>query len=147
MDYSRALWGKSTELLRTNTTLPVLGSEPVSTHWARRVKSSSASGSRSRQTCCTALLTLSRSTSTMPETRFLRRSKNVALLLYCVPSFLTPSVWQSSDRPTPVALVLSPRVPRAISPDCLSLLPFFSHRSQAPRATERLRPAARRESG
>jgi hypothetical protein len=28
----------------------------------------------------------------------------------------------------------------------LSLLPFFSHRSQAPRATERLRPAARRSS-
>src|SRR5206468_10227777 len=29
---------------------------------------------------------------------------------------------------------------------CLSVLPFFSRRSQAPRATERLRPAARRSS-
>src|SRR6516165_2551048 len=125
MDCSLVQPDKSTELLRTNTTLPVLGSEPVSTHWARRVKSNSASDSRSRQTRCTALLTRSWSTSTMPETRFLRRSKNVALLLYCVPSFLTPSVWQSSDRPMPVALLLSPRVPRANSPQCLSFLPFL----------------------
>jgi hypothetical protein len=34
--------GRSTELLRTNTTLPVLESEPASTHWALLVRSSSA---------------------------------------------------------------------------------------------------------
>src|SRR5690348_10971958 len=60
---------------------------------------------------------------------------------------LSPAPVASGDRgaPTCVPLFHSPFL-RPPAHTCLSPLPFFSHRSQAPRATERLRPAALRSS-